>query len=343
MYQTRATTTGTLKRPRSDVHDDHAEQDLASADPDFLALSPRQRRKVDAAFRRALREVRKKRRKVGSGGEGSTAAEGTGAGFVPDDSEGGGGGFLPDDDGGFIPSPSPPTTHNITTTTTSEPSSAAIPNGFLPYSALPGIFASLGIEWDDDVLATFKGLSAASRGGGEGTSWGMDDNYVDLNDFRSVVAVLMTPEPQGEGQGDAEMEVEDEDEDEGDEYAQDESMDTASSDLSSDPEHDPTADGRRRRRRQPGRRGQPAPADDADANLLIPTSSTSSGTAQQRKLTREEKDWVARMWETLFTGTTLGRGESTRLLGKEQVRSWAERLGMEWSDQEVSPRSHVVE
>ncbi|KAJ9100495.1 hypothetical protein QFC21_003534 [Naganishia friedmannii] len=357
-YQTR-TTTGSLKRSSNHINNDHSsssssgddDDDERQADPDFLALSRRQRRAVDKAFRNALRDVKRKRRRVDttgattSGGGGFVDEDSAGGGFIADaDEESGGGGG---GGGGFLASPSPPTT---TATTITAHHSEPPTDDFLPYSALPGVFASLGLQWDDDVLATLKGLSAASRAppqqqqqAGEArpdeTSWGMHDNYVDLHDFRSVCGVLMMPEEEGAGAGagaggeaDAAMDdAEDDADDAEDAYAEDEEMDT-SSDLS-DPDHQPAAaDNRRRTRKPAGRRPSPG-AEIAD--LRLPAASENAAGYQQRKLSREEKDWVARMWDTLFTGTTLGRGESARLLGKEQVKSWAERLGMQWSEQEL--------
>ncbi|KAJ9122262.1 hypothetical protein QFC22_001682 [Naganishia vaughanmartiniae] len=363
-YQTR-TTTGSLKRSSnhhsfSSDDDDGGGggEDERSADPDFLALSKRQRRAVDAAFRKGLRDVRRKRRKV------VTPVDGSGGGFIDGDSGGGGGGgFVVDDEpggtggGGFLASPSPPPTTTITAITTGNTGTAhhsPPTDDFLPYSALPAVFASLGLQWDDDVLATLKGLSAASRapqqageageagaGAGAGarpdeTSWGMDDNYVDLHDFRSVCGVLMQPEEEGAGAGadvagaDSEMKDVNDDDDDEEEYAEDEDMDTSSD--QSDPDQPKGTDTRRRRRTRKPRK--PSPTSEVD-DLRLP-GNTSSTTPAQRKLSREEKEWVSRMWDTLFTGTTLGRGESSRLLGKEQVKSWAEKLGMEWSDQELT-------
>lgn len=221
-----------------------------------------------------------------------------GGGFVADDDAGGG--FMADDD----EEPTPTAPH---------PSETA---DLLPYSALPDVFSSLGLAWDDDVLATFKAIQAASRGteGTDQTSWSMEDNYVDLKDFRSVVGVLMESEEDRGGDS----------EDSGDAYAEDEEM-QASSDLS---EPDNTASPTKTRRTR--RTKQPTAEEDA---LRIEQPG-------QRKLTREEKDWVANMWETMFEGTTIGpgqRGENGRLLGKEQIKRWADQLGMTWTDQEVSP------
>lgn len=224
-----------------------------------------------------------------------------GGGFVAEDDDAGGGFMAEDDD---------------------EPAAQKAPHpsetaDLLPYSALPDVFTSLGLAWDDDVLATFKAIQAASRGaeGADQTSWSMEDNYVDLKDFRSVVGVLMEPEEDGEGG---------ESSDDGDAYAEDEEM-QASSDLS-EPEEtaSPTTKSRRARRTKP-------PTAEEDALRI--------DQAGQRKLTREEKDWVGNMWETMFEGTTIGpgqRGANGRLLGKEQIKRWADQLGMAWSDQEVS-------
>jgi hypothetical protein len=261
----------------------------------------------------------RKRRKL-EGKAGTAGAEG-GGGFTADDDEmGGGGGFVADEEGGggFMADDEP----TPSTASTPHPSETA---DLLPYSALPDVFASLGLAWDDDVLATFKAISAASRGleGADQTSWSLDDNYVDLKDFRSVIGVLMEPEEDKEGDD------EDDDDDEGDAYAEDEEMQGDSSDLSA-PENDEGSPATKSRRR-PGRTKKAEAAEGEEA-LRIEQ-------AGQRKLTREEKDWVGNMWETMFEGTTVGRGqrgENGRLLGKEQIKRWADQLGMAWTDQEVS-------
>lgn len=80
-----------------------------------------------------------------------------------------------------------------------------------------------------------------------------------------------------------------------------------------------------------------APPSDA-ADLRGPT-----GGAPARRLTREEKDWVGKMWETMFEGSQgegggrgRGGGGGQRMLGKQEIKRWAELLGENWSDQEVS-------
>lgn len=262
----------------------------------------------------------RKRRKV-AGQAGVSGPASGGGGFEVEDDDMGGGGLVAEEEGGggFMADDATPSTAS-----TPHPSETA---DLLPYSALPDVFASLELTWDDDVLATFKAISAASRGqeGADQTSWSLDDNYVDLKDFRSVIAVLMEPE---EGEGDDDDE---DDDDDGDAYAEDEEMQGDSSDLS-EPENDdgsPVA----KSRRKPGRK-QKTKGEQEEALRI--------DQAEQRKLTREEKDWVGNMWETMFEGTTIGRGqrgENGRLLGKEQIKRWADQLGMAWTDQEVSRRA----
>lgn len=259
----------------------------------------------------------RKRRKV-AGRARQAGPEAGGGGFEVDDDEMGGGGFVADEEGGggFMADDDP----TPSTASTPHPSETA---DLLPYSALPDVFASLGLAWDDDVLATFKAISAASRGleGADQTSWSLDDNFVDLKDFRSVIGVLMEPEDDKEGD-------EEDDDDEGDAYAEDDDMQGDSSDLS-EAENDDGSPVTKSRRR-PGRTKK-ANGEEEEA-LRIEQ-------AGQRKLTREEKDWVGNMWETMFEGTTIGRGqrgENGRLLGKEQIKRWADQLGMAWADQEVS-------
>lgn len=107
--------------------------DLEGADPEFLALSLKQRRAIDKAFEKGVRSVRgsekRKRRKIASGkavnvelgakDEGCIVGESGGGGFLEEDGGGGplsedpdegfvagddAGGFVIDDDaGGFVP------------------------------------------------------------------------------------------------------------------------------------------------------------------------------------------------------------------------------------------------
>ncbi len=109
---------------------------------------------------------------------------------------------------------------------------------------------------------------------------------------------------------------------------------------------------RRRRRRRPGKSTLPDPDSGSDSPLsaLSEEEGALKAPKQRRKpgradpslearqvaplkLTREQKDWIARMWETMFEGSPLERGQ--RLMGREQVKRWAGVMGEMWSDDEV--------
>lgn len=82
-------------------------------DPDYLALSSRQKRAIDKAFEKGttVRKGNGNKRRKAENGDGVAVkdfadVEGGDGGFLPEDDEGGGGGFLPDEDeggGGFLP------------------------------------------------------------------------------------------------------------------------------------------------------------------------------------------------------------------------------------------------
>ncbi|WWD21616.1 hypothetical protein CI109_106102 [Kwoniella shandongensis] len=155
----------------------------ADEDPDYVALSNKQRRAIDRAFERGVRTLEGRNRKVNKrrkveersiplerdagggfmsgdgdddGGGGGFMldddGDGIGGGFLPDDEEGGGGGFLPDDndnDGGFLPE-----TNNVSTpVSTSTPTSS---KRRIPLYLLPSLLASLGLPSDEDVLQVFR-------------------------------------------------------------------------------------------------------------------------------------------------------------------------------------------
>ncbi|WVR04721.1 hypothetical protein IAU60_001732 [Kwoniella sp. DSM 27419] len=220
------------------------------ADPEYLALSAKQRRAIDRAFARGLKAVEgrgKKKRKldqgvqvdsvtadahgdvgggfmtVDDGAEGGFMLDGDeedgAGGFLPDD---GGGGFMPDDDeeaGGFMPEEPEA---GPSRTSTRPPSIAPTPlraNSKIPLYILPGLLASLGLPSDEDVLSVFR---ASASGWDEeeqvparrkGKDEDVPEGGVELKDFRAVCAALMPAEEEGEGgsQDDVMEEVDDED------------------------------------------------------------------------------------------------------------------------------------
>jgi hypothetical protein len=146
---------------------------------------------------------------------------------------------------------------------------------------------------------------------------------------------MMEPELEEEGEEEeeeeeddamgGEQEESDEDEDEyvdagtrsGDAPAGDES--SLSSLSGDDDDDDPT---QRQRRRRRSSRGSPT-ALRADTTTAAPLG----------RLTRDQRDFVNRMWEMMFEGSVLERGQ--RLLGRDQVKRWAGVMGEVWTDDEV--------
>lgn len=324
--------TGTLKRKST-----HLDLNLSSdldpeLDADFLALSRRQRREVDRAYDRALRDVGgrggrggtgRKKRKVDSK---STMVD-EGGGFVVDDEDvemgdgggGGGGGFIPDEeDGSDIISDHPGATTTTTTTTASSPH-------LLPLSALPATIESLGLEWDTDVLAVFQSQSMDQSTGAT------------KRDFRAVCAAMMEVEQEGEVDeeqvgGDDEFDMDDDSEDEYKGVGQeDDGLDSPLSSISDDEDDkdndnnyndtNPSNKSRRRHRQPP-----PPTTTTSDPSMRIDNP--------QIKLSHDQKQFISRMWETMFEGSTRERGQ--RLLGREQVKRWAGIMGETWGDDELT-------
>ncbi len=272
---------------------------------------------MDKAYDRALRAVEgsrgRKRRKVamekvdsaGGGGGGGFVVEedvemsDSGGGFVPDEEEdegrmetsigGGGGGFVADEQD-ISPAPSPSL------------------RSLLPLTSLPSAINSLGLEWDEDVLAVFQSQSTDQSDGAT------------KRDFRAVCAAMMEVEADdGEDEQGDEMNMSDDSEDEYQGVEQENAgSESPLSPLSDGYEEDSTITDRRRRR--------PPPASDPSMRADVPTV----------KLSRDQKDFISRMWETMFEGSERERGQ--RLLGRDQVKRWAGIMGEMWGDEEVSRR-----
>lgn len=171
-------------------------------DPEFLALPPRLRQRIDRAFDRGLPKLRssgRKRRKLNNDGgvipkdrdmvgEGGFMEGGDDhGGFIPDDGAGGGGdeggymlddegegGFMPDDDveGGFMPddvnspsvdSPRPSSSRRKSPTIAI---STPLRSGKVPLSSIPKLLGLLNLPADEDVINVFK-ASATGWGAAE--------------------------------------------------------------------------------------------------------------------------------------------------------------------------------
>lgn len=160
----------------------------SDADPSFLALPLRVRRRIDRAFDTWTRQrdepVRKRRRL-----DASASAPG---GFIPDDgpsaggfiSDYGGGGFLPEEPpsgGGFLP--------DTPSADDGEDDNASA--DAIPFSAIPSALQALDLQPDDeDVLAVFRNAAT----GWENKGAAEDDDahlLVGRKDWRAVCAALL--------------------------------------------------------------------------------------------------------------------------------------------------------
>ncbi|WWC86779.1 uncharacterized protein L201_001658 [Kwoniella dendrophila CBS 6074] len=172
------------------------EQQDPNMDPEFLALSAKQRRRIDRAFSRGIQIVEgrsNKRRKIekklpdqqrqqrsnGQQEEGGFLPDESnaggfmdedidaGGGFLPDDEGDAGGGFMLDDDddeggGGFLPDDQDNEEGGFVTSDQAKSRSASVPipgpptDKRIPLHLLPSLLSSLGLPSDEDVLAVFK-------------------------------------------------------------------------------------------------------------------------------------------------------------------------------------------
>ncbi|KAL1407311.1 hypothetical protein Q8F55_006733 [Vanrija albida] len=296
------------------------------ADPEFLALSERQRRAVDRAFNRGLRLSggrRAKRRKLDTSRSASASASTSridgggfvdeggfvddGGGFLPDD--GGGfvddaGGFLPDDGGGFVaddgdaggflPDDSGPSTMPATPADSGEQ---------VPLRLVPVLLSSLSLPADDDVLAVFR----ASASGWDAQPGEEADPAVGLKDFRAVCAALMEPE--------------------------EEAMDVDTAPVSSD---DASSDGF-----EPSELSEPpSEADDDDEYGARPKPARrtrKSANAQLEvtriKLNPHQRELARDIWAMLKPDAS---GPGSGILGRDEVKRWAREMGEMWSDEEIT-------
>lgn len=310
------------------------------ADPDFLALSSRQRRAIDKAFLRGIRISSGrslKRRKIEPASKGGSSADDVfdedGGGFVVEDDAGGflpeddGGGFMVDDDaaggfvndgdedmGGFVPDDGP-------STSTTRPSSPSIEK--IPLQLIPSLLVSLQLPADDDVLQVFRASASgwddedqtgSSRKRGEEESGG----YVGKKDFRAVCAALMGPDEDdgGDGEGDDDDDAEDAFELEGD--GSESELSAVSSGYSDD-----------------GRKGK-------GKGKATETPSGRSRRAKKNKVLEEEaavrlssrqKEMVADIWKMLMPNA--GDRPGDRILGRNEVKALVRNLGEMWTEDEV--------
>ena len=343
-----ASCTDPKKRGRADVQPPRtrlADKEEADADPEFLALTPKQRRAIDRAFDRGIATLSKqrgrasKRRRLNPepdaaiNSDGGFLAEDNEGGFVPDD-EGGfvpdeqddAGGFLPDegeDEGGFMPDDD----GDVTMETSDKEDRSDIR---IPLSLLPTLLGSLGLPADEDVLAVFRssasGWSAdtdptARRRKAAGAAAEETEGGVKRKDFRAVCAALMGLDQEGEEDGSA-------DEDEGGDEAfelSDTGSESSLSSLSGSSYAGPTG-------RSKGKGKEKA---------STPPARTKRGKKLEVdapvKLSSRQKEAVKDIWEMLKPPSEAGkRGHAANVLGRDEVKKMARTLGEMWSEDEVS-------
>lgn len=329
-----------MRQPPRTRAADHVPTD---ADPEFLALTPRQRSKIDRAFERAIRPAgsssRRKKRKIDS--EPASAGDGGGlmdmddgegeggfmdaGGFVPDGDDGGGG-FMPDDDdagGGFMPEDSnddddQPKASTTTSTTRQEDTR-------LPFRSLPGVLSSLNLPSDEDVLGVFR---ASAAGWGEGGDEVIDLS-VGLKDFRAVCAALMGPDEGGDEEEDDDRGLSSGDEDayreEGKAGRDDD--DSELSELSDDGEDEYRAPNTNKGRGKPsGSKAKRAKAKGKGDDLRE---------KGRVKLNPRQKEIINDLWGMVKPEQDQNvRGG--HVLGRDEVKRKVRELGEMWTEDEVS-------
>lgn len=239
---------------------------------------------------------------------------------MPDDSDMGGGGFVDDMmmGGGFMTENADEPIAQPTSHLYDQPEIDGI-----TLSAMPEVMNSLELVWDEDVQAAFEGVCTQTTSSGEA--------YATRRDFRAVCAALMEPEQE---EADARM-SDDEDEDE-DAYAEGNAEDTemadsdASSPLSEVDGEFGTPSSKTKGKAKAAGKGKKGKAGNQDLRM--------DPAAAQVKLSKEQKDWITMMWNTMFENTqpSIIAQRGPRILGKEQVRKWAEMMDQTWNDAEVS-------
>lgn len=314
------------------------------ADPDFLALSARQRKAIDRAFEkgsRASESRKRKRRKLDeatAGGSGAAAEGGADdGGFIVDDEVGGGfmveddaaggfmiddktgGGFLDEDEdmGGFMPDDEPSTLPSANSTRPASPTPAR-----LPLHRIPALLVALQLPADDDVLQVFKASASGwddedepgpSRKRGEEEQQG---GYVGKKDFRAVCAALMGPDTQG---GDEE----DEDDDDEDAFELEDGSESELSAVSSG-YSDAGVDGKGKGKAGYGTAGTQSRR--ARKNKVLEEEATV-------RLSTRQKEMVADIWKLLKPQA--GDRPADRILGRNEVKGLVRNLGEMWTEDEV--------
>ncbi|WVQ75904.1 hypothetical protein IAR50_005539 [Cryptococcus sp. DSM 104548] len=323
----------------------------AEGDPEYLALSAKQRRMIDKTFNKGIRSTgaksqRRKRRKVADGqgvsvggaeedaggfvdepadGGGGFIPEDDAGGFFPDDDAGGflpdddAGGFLPDDAGGFFEDDAPDQGSS------SRPISRASPNpsastARVPLYLLPSLLTSLGLPSDDDVLQVFRasasGWDDPRTSRREQEDDGLETGGVELKDFRAVCAALMGPEEEAAEGQDVEMDSDDSDNGE-DAFQPSEAESDMSSASSSASAFGGTAATANKKGKGPGR------------------PERRKGRTEVAKLSSNQKAMARNIWEMLKPpGKQTGRG--AEILGRDEVKEWVRVLGEMWSDEEIT-------
>ncbi|RXK40935.1 hypothetical protein M231_01783 [Tremella mesenterica] len=321
-----------IRTRQADKHSD--------ADPEFLALTNRQRAAIDRAFNRGLATVsqraqrHEKRRRIdptsSEHGEGGSIVETSKqdvrsdeqeeGGFIPDDE----GGFLDEAEGGFLPedeepmgSPVPDLIPDADNPSISENNQTAR----VPLHLLPTLLTSLGLPSDSDVLSVFRssasGWDAEFDADSRRRKRGEEEAGVERKDFRAVCAALMGPDEN-------EQDLGSEDEEAADAFTLPDDSDSSLSPISSESSYG----GRRTSEGKQKATEEDRPAKGRRKKLEM------NGPV---KLSTQQKEAVRDIWEMLKPPGEQGkRGHAANILGKEEVKKWARALGEMWSEDELS-------
>jgi hypothetical protein len=335
-------------------------------DPDYAALSSRQKLSIDKAFAKGVSKRGGKRRRIDGEAAGTSlskavgedvedagmdggfvrAENGGGGGFVVDEeegggfvSEGGGGGFMPEEEGvgGFLPEnddagggflPEVP----VSKTKATLPFLSSDIDTKLPLHRLPALLSSLGLPSDEDVLAVFR---ASATGWDEDSGKKRRDMEeelgVELKDFRAVCAALMGPEEEGvdgmaEDQGD---ESEGSGDDAYDAKATDSGSDSPLSSVSSNSSY---ASRSNKRKGAAGSMSVPKGKPTRSTRGKKALEAQSGGAA---RLSARQKEAAKDIWEMVKPEGKNG-GRSAQILGRDEVRRLVRTLGEMWTEDEVS-------
>ncbi|ODO07883.1 hypothetical protein I350_03464 [Cryptococcus amylolentus CBS 6273] len=325
-------------------------------DPEYLALSAKQRRLIDKTFNKGIRSTgaksqKRKRRKVADGqgvsvggaeedvggdqGGGGFFPEDDAGEFIPDDDAGGflpddnAGGFLPDDGaGGFMPDDDGrggffdedlPDRGPSSIPVSQGPSSPSVSAARVPIYLLPSLLTSLGLPSDDDVLQVFR-ASASGWNDPRNSRRDQEDDGLETGgvELKDFRAVCAAlMGPEEEAGESRDVEMDSDDSDEGQDTFQ---PSEAESDFSSASSFGSAFGGTTTATTQKGKG---------------PAKPKRRGKMEVAKLSSNQKAMARTIWDMLKPpGKETGRGAD--ILGRDEVKEWVRVLGEMWSDEEIT-------